>query len=110
VKKNLTIIILAVLLIGSNVWQFYGRIDQGVTMMYMDSELYELRNSQKEQSQLLLHFVKDMPKTQIESLLEEEFPENTRFTKENHVNSGTLSFKLDSSGKRVLSIGYDPEI
>ncbi|MCP3852790.1 MAG: hypothetical protein GY694_21565 [Gammaproteobacteria bacterium] len=108
-NKNIIIIVLVVLIIGSNAWQQYERIDQTVTMSYMDSELYGLKNSQEELETLLLHFIKGMPAKEMEVLLEREFPDNTRFTKENHINSGTLSFKLDKSGGKVESIGYDPE-
>ena len=62
-NKNIVIGVLVVVIILSNAWQLYGRIDQGVTMSYMDGELYELRNTQAEAAgqssgSKLYHYIK----------------------------------------------------
>ncbi len=46
---------------------------------------------------------------QMEALLSELFPDSTGFIKEGYIHSGFVSFKLDNTGQRVESIGYDPE-
>ena len=104
--KNLTIALLAMLLLASNAWQFYATVDQSVTMSYMDSELYELRNTRREMEKLLTHYVRGTPAVEVETLLEVLFPDANTFRKNGYIHCGFLSFKLDGSGKLVESSGY----
>lgn len=78
-------------------------------MSYMDNELYQLNRHNNELETVLFHFVKCMSAQEMEALLNRQFPDNTAFTKENHIHSGSLSFKLNEAGEYVEFIGYDPE-
>lgn len=107
--KSIAIVCLVVLLIVSNAWQFYEAVDQGVTMSYMDGELYRLRNTRDELEKILTHYVRDTSVKDMEALLIRLLPDSEPFVKEDHINSGFLSFKLDRANERVESVGYDPE-
>ena len=103
--KNIMIVILTILFIGTNAWQIYGRIDQGVTMSYMDNELYGLRKTIDAQDTILTEYVKGTSSEEMELKLKRLFPDNHIFIKEGYLHSNFLSFKLDSTKNHIESVG-----
>jgi hypothetical protein len=102
--KTITIIILVVLLIASNAWQVYGRVDQSVTMKYMDMELYELRHRTERLEHLADAYVAGMPIEEFRAAMEIHYPDDEPFVKEGGIHYSFLSGRLNASGDTVMSI------
>ncbi|MES9901602.1 MAG: hypothetical protein ABW168_02835 [Sedimenticola sp.] len=105
-SKNIIIICLALLLIGSNVWQFYLRVDQRVSMGYMSGELHSYQNTHLKMERMLTYHIKDVSTEDMLKQLNTLFPEDEPFVKEGYIHSGFTSFKLDATGKYIESVGY----
>jgi len=91
--------VLAVLLVGTNLWHLYRAADVAVTDMYREDELYRLANQLSTVSRICDLVVAGKTETEIVHLMKRHFPDSEPFVKEQGVHMTWLSVALDKSGK-----------
>lgn len=97
---KITIGVLGILLLLTNVWWLYGAIDSGVTQKYEDQEIYELRNSNKQAVGMLREALIGRKKGDVKSIAE-KFSDLKSYEKEGCLWVGWYGFKFSESDELV---------
>lgn len=106
--KNWVIVLLVVLLVGSNLWQFFNTLDIAVTLSHREQLLHSCEKENESLEKIATSFMQNMDVNNARDLLQGLFPDEEIFLKEQHLNSTWLSIKLDSANQKVHSVGYEP--
>ena len=94
------VVVLSVLLVGSNGYWLYTALDAGVTISYAQQRIYELEEATKELMALLPEVAKGADRGQIiaaASKLTDQEP----FEKDGCTWVGRLGFRFDDNGRLV---------
>ena len=99
--------VLFFLLIGTNLWWFYGAVDQAATQKYSDQMLYECRHELDALKGVCLELTFDSTKDDVLRVLNLIQPDCEPFEKHGLLNGCWLSFRFDPDGNlsEVLTSG-----
>lgn len=106
-KKNLVILLLVVLLVGSNLWQFFNTLDIAVTLSHRENLLHSCEKENDGLEKIATSFMQNMDVNNARDLLQGLFPDEEIYFKEDRLNSTWLSIKLHSNNQKVHSVGYE---
>ena len=98
---KITIIVLSVLLLVTNMFWLYLTIDNGVTATYREQEFYEEQKTRVQLSKLLPEVSQALSKQQLVAIAEKQYGEES-YDKDGCTWVGWLGFKFNLSGKLVF--------
>ena len=94
--SRITIIILCLLLVASNIFWLYSAIDSGVTRAYMGQQIYEADNSSDQAVGMLKKLLTGKTKSEVQALAQ-EFSDIESFEKEGCLWIGWYGFKFSDT-------------
>jgi hypothetical protein len=97
VKIRVAIVILSLLLVGTNIFWLYATIDSAVTSSYMDQEIYELTGSNTQAVGMLKIALAGKTKDEVRSMAV-KFTDLEPYEKEGCLWVGWYGFKFSESG------------
>lgn len=95
---KITIVILSVLLLLSNVFWLYQVIDVGITLSYKEQQIYELEQTERQLMVILPDIAADMSKEQVITVAR-EYTDQEIFEKAGCTWVGWLGFKFDENNR-----------
>lgn len=98
---KITIIVLSVLLLATNVFWLYLTIDNGVTATYREQEFYEEQKTRVQLSKMFPEVSHALSKQQLVAIAEKQSGEES-YEKDGCTWVGLLGFKFNVSGKLVF--------
>jgi hypothetical protein len=100
-RWKVSTIALLTLLLGTNLWHFYVRLNNDVSRHYRDQVRYELANQIISTAKLCGVAVQGKGGNEIIALLKTHFPEEVPFNKEGAINIDWLHISLDADGRAL---------
>ena len=97
-KSTISIIILVLLFVSTNIFWFFTFIDMGLTQKSQGQLIYELENSKKQAVGMLKESLQEKNKDEIK-LIAEKYTDIDSFEKEGCLWVGWYGFKFSETGE-----------